>query len=64
MKKPTNSAADVTPQTAAPSPKLSKLDQILALVSQPDGAGLAEMCAATGWQTHSVRRAKPRCRVL
>ena len=63
MSKPTKPASAIalqaaaTLQTAAPSPKSSKLDQVLALLSQPQGASLAELCAATGWQTHSVRGA-------
>jgi Protein of unknown function (DUF3489) len=41
--------------TAAGSP--SKLDAIVALLARPDGASLAELVAATGWQAHSVRGA-------
>jgi hypothetical protein len=41
------------PLTGAPS----KLDQIVALLGRPEGASLAEMIAATGWQAHSVRGA-------
>ena len=33
----------------------SKSAQILELLKQPDGAKLAELMAATGWQPHSVR---------
>ena len=46
--------------TAAPIPSAdapSKLETILALLSRPDGASLAELVAATGWQAHSVRGA-------
>jgi hypothetical protein len=35
----------------------SKLDTILDLLSRPEGASLAELVAATGWQAHSVRGA-------
>lgn len=35
----------------------SKLDQIAALLAGPDGASIAEIMAATGWQAHSVRGA-------
>jgi hypothetical protein len=44
---------------AAPAPAFvatpTKLDQIVAMLSQPQGASLAELVAATGWQAHSVR---------
>ncbi len=33
----------------------SKKDIVLALVRRPDGATLAELMTATGWQAHSVR---------
>ena len=35
----------------------SKLETILALLARPEGASLAELVAATGWQAHSVRGA-------
>ncbi len=35
----------------------TKLDRLIALLSRPDGASLAEMVEATGWQAHSVRGA-------
>ena len=41
------------PAAATPS----KLEQIVALLSRPEGASLAELVAATGWQAHSVRGA-------
>ncbi len=43
-------AGDVPSDGAA-----SKLTQIVALLSRPDGASLAELTSATGWQPHSVR---------
>tara|TARA_R110002072_G_scaffold293835_1_gene463416 strand:+ start:1207 stop:1386 length:180 start_codon:yes stop_codon:yes gene_type:complete len=30
---------------------------MIALLNQKDGASLAELCTATGWQAHSVRGA-------
>ena len=46
-------------QTSEPaaSTASSKLEQIVALLSRPEGASLAELVAATGWQAHSVRGA-------
>ena len=35
----------------------SKLDRMVALLVRPEGASLAELIAATGWQAHSVRGA-------
>lgn len=45
-------AVDV-PAGGAPS----RLTQIVALLSRAQGASLAELTAATGWQPHSVRGA-------
>lgn len=41
----------------APTPAPSKLDTLVALLTRPGGASLAEMQAASGWQAHSVRGA-------
>ena len=46
-----------TAVAASPSPAATKLDQLTALLARPDGANIAEMTAATGWQAHSVRGA-------
>lgn len=40
---------------SAPTP--SKLDRLINLLRCPEGATIPEMCAATGWQAHSVRGA-------
>jgi len=45
------------PKPAQPTPKVTKLDQLIALLKAPDGATMDEMTAATGWQAHSVRGA-------
>ena len=42
-----------TPKTATPS----KLDTIEKLLKRKQGASIAEMVKATGWQQHSVRGA-------
>lgn len=45
-------------QTAKAVPtKVSRLDQLQALLTATGGASIAEMTAATGWQAHSVRGA-------
>lgn len=44
----------MTNTTARPA---CKLDQLEVLLMRKDGANIAEMVAATGWQAHSVRGA-------
>ena len=42
----------------APSPKAGfKLDLLVTLLQRPEGASLAELSSATGWQAHSIRGA-------
>jgi Protein of unknown function (DUF3489) len=36
-------------------PKGTKTEQIIELLRNPDGASIAEITKATGWQTHSIR---------
>jgi len=45
------------PSTKPSSAKTTKTGELVKLLSRPDGATIAEMCAATGWQSHSVRGA-------
>lgn len=40
-----------------PAKSPSKLDQVEAMLRANDGASIAELMAATGWQQHSVRGA-------
>lgn len=38
-------------------PKPTKLVQLVDLLQRPDGASIAELAEAAGWQAHSVRGA-------
>ena len=44
-------------QSTGTSDKTTKIDQLVAMLTRSDGASIAEMCEATGWQKHSVRGA-------
>lgn len=44
-------------RTTAPTPSQSKTDKLIATLSTPKGASLADLVAATGWRPHSVRGA-------
>jgi len=64
-KKPTRSvvsksekgaAAKMPPKAEEPRVEhVTKQERMLSLLSQPDGASIAEMMQATNWQQHSVR---------
>jgi hypothetical protein len=47
------------PHTPAPAPlaRTSRQDTLLGLLRRPEGATIADMSEATGWQAHSVRGA-------
>ena len=47
--------AESTKTTSPTEKPVSKQDQVLALLRRQDGASIAEICAATGWQPHSAR---------
>lgn len=49
--------AEVPAQTLPTGNKPSKLEQIVSMLVRPDGASLADLTTATGWQAHSVRGA-------
>ena len=48
-------ATNAVGKTAPAKP--SKLDRMIILLRQKNGASLEELCKATGWQAHSVRGA-------
>lgn len=52
-------AAPGIPKTTPPAPKgpAGKLGVVVALMRRPEGATVAQMGEATGWQSHSVRGA-------
>jgi hypothetical protein len=56
-KTPAAEDAAIQPANAPPANKPGKLDILVELLRCKDGASLAEMTAATGWQSHSVRGA-------
>ena len=43
------------PSEVQPAEHSTKQERMLTLLSKPDGASIAEMMQATGWQQHSVR---------
>jgi hypothetical protein len=62
MARPPESSADAdTPAERDPAPaaqpRSNKTTAIIALLSRPDGATLAELIAATGWLPHTTRAA-------
>lgn len=47
-------------KTAKPAPKgraVTKIDALISALQKPEGADMATMIAATGWQAHSIRGA-------
>ena len=51
-------AASVSVDETAKTPRSrdnSKQSQVLAMLRRPEGATLAQICACTGWQSHTVR---------
>ncbi|GGD45525.1 DUF3489 domain-containing protein [Erythrobacter arachoides] len=54
---PEAAAAPVSTSAAPPPKATSRLHQLQALLTRENGASIAEMVAATGWQQHSVRGA-------
>lgn len=54
---PTRTTLPAPSEVGAPAPRASKLATIITLLQAPDGATIDALCAATGWQSHSVRGA-------
>ena len=52
---PRKSKAEAAPVSTLRAP--SKLDRLIAILLREDGADMAAMIEATGWQAHSVRGA-------
>lgn len=50
-------ARQPNPTTTEPPARISKIDILVDLLSRQEGADLAALIAATGWQAHSVRGA-------
>lgn len=52
------SRRSATKKAAEPAPRRgTKQAALMALLHRRDGATIAQMCAKTGWQSHSVRAA-------
>ena len=54
---PTAKASAKTVTVTAPTAPAGKLDQMVALLRRAQGATIADLTKATGWQKHSVRGA-------
>lgn len=46
-----------TPKTTDAAPRQTKQQIMIDLLRRPEGAGIEEITAATGWQSHTVRGA-------
>jgi hypothetical protein len=50
-------AKNSIPKTTDAAPRQTKQQIIIDLLRRPEGAGIEEITAATGWQSHTVRGA-------
>ncbi len=50
-------AKNSTPTTTDAAPRQTKQQIMIDLLRRPEGAGIEEIIAATGWQSHTVRGA-------
>jgi hypothetical protein len=57
MRKPKTTQLAAAPAPTAAKVPAGKLGILVGLLSRPEGALVAEMMAASGWQAHSVRGA-------
>jgi hypothetical protein len=46
-----------TARAATPKRRQTKVQEVVALLRRPEGASVADIMTATGWQPHSVRGA-------
>jgi hypothetical protein len=55
VRKVRSTATPPAPIPATPMPRQSKKAAVIVLLRRPEGATIAEVVAATGWQPHTVR---------
>lgn len=55
--RPPRSRSVAAPPVAVPALPVTRKAALIALLSRPEGAELAELVTATAWQVHSVRAA-------
>ena len=48
---------NIRPTHTVGAPRVTRLDQLVSLLSTPEGTTICDLVAATGWQAHSVRGA-------
>jgi hypothetical protein len=55
------SVIETLPEPQSEEKRPSKQDAVIAMLRRPEGATVAEVASATGWQRHTVRPRKPHC---